>query len=62
MILVFLTELGSANSEQTVTAVATANQTFTLADHGFRTGDKFTATANAAFGSATTYFAIQIDE
>ena len=54
-------KLGSANSEQTVTAVATATHAFTLANHGFRTGDKFTASANAALGSATTYFAIRID-
>ena len=51
-----------AKAQQTVTAVNTANQTFTLANHGFITGDKFTATANAALGSANTLFIIKIDE
>ena len=51
-----------AKAEQTVTAVSTANQTFTLANHGFITGDKFTASANAALGSANTLFIIKIDE
>ena len=53
---------GGVATAQTVTAVNTANQTFTLADHGFRTGDRFTATANAALGSANTLFIVKIDE
>ena len=51
-----------AKAEQTVTAVSTANQTFTLANHGFITGDKFTASANSALGSANTLFIIKVDE
>jgi len=51
-----------AKAQQTVTAVSTANQTFTLANHGFITGDKFTASANAALGSANTLYIIKVDE
>ena len=51
-----------AKAQQTVTAVSTANQTFTLANHGFITGDKFTASANTALGSANTLFIIKVDE
>ena len=53
---------GGVSTAQTVTAVDTAAQTFTLADHGFRTGDRFTATANAALTSAATLFIVKIDD
>ena len=53
---------GGVSTAQTVTAVSTAAQTFTLADHGFRTGDRFTASANAALGSANTLFIVKIDD
>ena len=44
-------KLGAANTAN-CTAVSTANQTVTINDHGFRTGDKFTATGNAALNGA----------
>ena len=46
-------KLGSAATASA--AVATANDTVTFTGHGYSvTGDKFTATTNAAFGTAGT--------
>ena len=64
-------KLGSANSEQTVTAISRTNSTATdayiLANHGFRTGDRFTTNNNPPdsadqFLVATSDFIIKIDE
>ena len=55
-------KLGAANTAQAASAVSTANQTVTINDHGFRTGDKVTATGNAALAGAGTMFVIKIDD
>ena len=50
-------------AQASATGVSTANETITLANHGFITGDKFTASGNQTLGSAgTTYFVIKVDE
>ena len=49
-------------AQASATGVSTANETVTLANHGFITGDKFTTSGNQTLGSATTYFVIKVDE
>ncbi len=49
-------------AEASSTSTSAANDTITLANHGFITGDKFTASANSDLGSAATYYVIKVDE